>query len=266
MQEFKRRRNTIWDWSTYKAFIPYSGERKYFNGIITGQLNNVSVLGNGLSSCQSLPFIEELIIHTSSNVDLEDLRVNSNRVTIYNTDLSTITIQIGTTGSPEYINLLSGEIIYLYFAVSAWININRHIVNSYNMGNLYKIPCDQVETTWTILNQSDLTWTDADFSSYVETGDRLKELLLYIRLRYNGNGTRDLGKLYIRPNGSSESVGLNCEAGNIIYTNLGSGIAFGYTFQHITSCDENGIIEYQVDDAATNVSMIALGYYLKESI
>ena len=84
----------ILDYSTFtKTKVLLSGQLAFFTGVITGQVKPVHIMGDGASQANALPFLETVEIHTGSNVDLEDLRITGNRVKIYNSGSSAITVQ-----------------------------------------------------------------------------------------------------------------------------------------------------------------------------
>jgi len=93
-----RGRNIIYDYSAYNfaANIPLEGERVYFNTILTGITNPCSVLGDGTSQCDTLPFLELINIKTGVNIDISILEIEGNIVLIENTSASEITITAGT--------------------------------------------------------------------------------------------------------------------------------------------------------------------------
>lgn len=102
----RSKRYVVQDYSTYsKTKVQLDGENIYFHSVITGQIKDVHIMGDGSSQINQLPFIESLEIYTASNVDLETLRIAGNRVKIFNSGSAAITVQTGTTGTPTYENI-----------------------------------------------------------------------------------------------------------------------------------------------------------------
>lgn len=111
----------VYDYSGYdKTKIPLKGEIRYFDTVITGQLASVHIIGDGTSAVNALPFSERVEISTGSNVDLEDLRITGNKVKIFNSGASTITIQTGTTASPKTENLNTKSTVKAFFDGTYW--------------------------------------------------------------------------------------------------------------------------------------------------
>lgn len=133
-----RLKYTIYDYSSEDLTgIPLNGEKRYYDTIISGQLNPVYVLGDGSSQVNQLPFIEKLEISTGSNVDLEDLRITDNHVQIYNSGSSNITVQTGVTGSLKYKTIRPKTILRLYFDGIYWRVENTNQAYGINTCKLY---------------------------------------------------------------------------------------------------------------------------------
>lgn len=106
--------------------IPEAGEKRYFDTIITGSNSVCHVIGDGSSQINQLPFVSIVDIQTASNVNLETLRIQGNRVIVTNTHSSSITVNIGTTGSPINRTLNADEIVELRFDGSNWLQISKN--------------------------------------------------------------------------------------------------------------------------------------------
>ena len=66
----------IYDYSTDDLTqIPLLGEKRYFNTILTGITEPCYVLGDGSSQVNQLPFVDLINIETSSNINLETLKI-----------------------------------------------------------------------------------------------------------------------------------------------------------------------------------------------
>ena len=111
----------ILDYSSFtKTKVLLSGQLAYFTGVITGQVKPVHLMGDGVSLASALPFVETVEIHTSANVDLKDLRITGNRVKIYNSGSSAITVQTGVTGSLTYENINTKCTSQAFFDGTYW--------------------------------------------------------------------------------------------------------------------------------------------------
>ena len=123
-QEDIRFNHTVYDYSAYDTTkVPLEGERRYFDTIETWIKNICSVVGDGTSQVDELPFVEVMRIETAVNISLEDYRISGNKAEIHNTDTSIITFDIGTAGTPNAINLNPGESVIYRFNGSNWIKI-----------------------------------------------------------------------------------------------------------------------------------------------
>jgi hypothetical protein len=113
------------DYATYnKALIPQDGELWFFNNILTGIVTDaLSVKGDGVTAVSNLPFQEIILIETSTDINIEILRIAQNKVSIENTHASNIIkVNIGTTGTPKYIELLSGASRTFIFNGTSWVS------------------------------------------------------------------------------------------------------------------------------------------------
>jgi hypothetical protein len=129
-----REQHVIQDFSTYNfaSNIPLDGEKRYFDTVFTGVQNHaLSVLGDGITQADNLPFVEPIIIHATGNIDLADLEITGNRVIIYNTTAGTITIDIGLSTNMQ---LITNCIVQLYYDGTNWKNIDTFIFHA--TGNL----------------------------------------------------------------------------------------------------------------------------------
>ena len=116
----------IQDWSSIKSTLtPLAGEIVYFNNVITGQLNIVSVIGDGLSLVEDLYLREVLEISSSVNFSLSTIAVSGNRVKVYNSNTSTIEITIGT-GLIFY--LQGNKAVDFYYNGSVWIHDKENVI------------------------------------------------------------------------------------------------------------------------------------------
>ena len=125
MAQINARANyTVYDYSAYDTTkVPLEGESRYFDTIETWIKNICHVVGDGSSQVDELPFVEVMRIETAVNISLEDYRITGNKAEIHNTDTSIITFDIGTTGTPNAINLNPGESVIYRFNGSNWIKI-----------------------------------------------------------------------------------------------------------------------------------------------
>lgn len=117
------------DWSVIKStYTPFEGEIVYFENVINGQLNIVSVIGDGTNLVSGLYFKDVLEISSASSVDIQDLRVSGNRVKVYNSGSSTIEIEIGITASSIKFYLLPKNEVNLFFNGSVWIHNEPNVI------------------------------------------------------------------------------------------------------------------------------------------
>lgn len=122
-----RYRDTIYNYTSYdKNKIPFNGERRYFNTILTGITHPCSVFGNGLLKISELPFLEIINIETAVNINLEVLRINGNRICLKNTAAVSITVNLGTAAIPDNETMEADEIWEMYFNGSNWIEISKN--------------------------------------------------------------------------------------------------------------------------------------------
>jgi len=120
-----------WDivsYSSYLTYTPKSGEIIYFNSVITGQVGLAAVMGDGTTAVSGLPFMDELVINSSSNVDLEDLRTTGNKARIYNSGSSTIEIEIGISGSSRIFYLLPNKDASFFYNGAKWIHEKENVI------------------------------------------------------------------------------------------------------------------------------------------
>jgi len=104
--------------------VMLSGEIRFFNTINTSLVNQpLSIMGDGSSQINALPFREIMMFETSSNLSLVSYRIQGNRVEIKNTGSADITVNIGTSGSASYIYLAAGQMINLSFDGTNWIQL-----------------------------------------------------------------------------------------------------------------------------------------------
>jgi hypothetical protein len=103
------------------------------------------------------------------------------------------------------------------------------------------------------------TFADVDFSAYTPYGVRV--LLLRVIIEFNGNGTADLGALFIRKNGSTETDVQKLCYYLVGHENLTNAYEEYSSFDVLVECDLNGVIEYKVD-AQIKASMNIKGYVI----
>jgi hypothetical protein len=145
----------IYDYSLYnKTLVKDEGITLFFDTVITGQLQPVSIVCDGTSQISQLPFREVLEIASSSNVDLELLRISNNRVKVYNSGSSTIEIEIGTTGSSRIFYLLKNKEANFYYNGTVWLHSEENIIT---MTNADLIMTDITGPTRVILPSSGIT-------------------------------------------------------------------------------------------------------------
>ena len=115
----------IYDYTAYtKTFIPRAGEILYFNNVETWILNTLSVIGDGTSKINELPFREIVYCGITTNISLESYRIQGNIFIIRNNAGVSKTINIGTTGVPSYITLNATEMITLgYTTIWRYLSI-----------------------------------------------------------------------------------------------------------------------------------------------
>jgi len=130
-EELCRIRHEIFDYATYKTDIPLEGERRYFDTILTGITHPCSVLGDGSSQCDELPFSEIIKIETDININLEILKIEGNIVLIKNTNVSSITVNLGTAGVPINHTLEAGYIQMFIYNSDGWESITSQFVEVY---------------------------------------------------------------------------------------------------------------------------------------
>ena len=119
--ENKRLNYTIHDYSLYDTTkILLDGEIRFFDTILTGIIHPCSIIGDGSSQIQNLPFQEIIRISTASNINLEILRINGNRIFLLNTGVSSVTVNLGTAVSPDNYTLEAKSFIQLIFYSAAW--------------------------------------------------------------------------------------------------------------------------------------------------
>ncbi len=120
-----RQRYVIYDYDIYdKTKILSVGEIRYFNNVEPWIINNLSIIGDGSSQIQFLPFREIIIIETSTGIALDNLRISGNKVLIQNTGSTIIQINIGTSPSPIYVDVQPNITIFFKFNGTAWIPIS----------------------------------------------------------------------------------------------------------------------------------------------
>ena len=131
-----RQKNVIYDYSAYNfaANIQAEGERRYFDTVFSNTQNLLSVMGDGVNQADDLPFLEPIIIHATGNVNLNDLRLTGNRILLYNTTAATITVNIGTTGIPNNVQLIAYNMLQLYFNGTNWKIVDTFVFHA--TGNL----------------------------------------------------------------------------------------------------------------------------------
>ena len=119
----------IFDYSTYDLTeVTEAGESRYYTGsTVDSAIQNyaISIIGNGSSQLDALPFKELILMEISSNKSLNDFRITNNRLRIFNNSASTLTINVGTTGSPVYINIYPYESIELLYNGYNWVQLNE---------------------------------------------------------------------------------------------------------------------------------------------
>jgi hypothetical protein len=122
-EELCRIRYENFDYATYKTDIPFNGERRYMNNILTGIQHRCSVLGDGIKTVAQLPFLELIRIETDSSISFETLQIIGNVVLIKNTDSGDITINLGTAGVPVNYVLPSGYSQLFEYNSDGWESI-----------------------------------------------------------------------------------------------------------------------------------------------
>lgn len=119
----------IKDWSVIKStYRPFEGEIVYLDTVITGQLNIVSVIGDGTNYVSGLYFKETLEISTNINADIQSLRIAGNRIKIFNSGSSTISIEIGITAASLTFYLLAGKEVNLFFNGTVWMHKEENVI------------------------------------------------------------------------------------------------------------------------------------------
>lgn len=156
----------IQTWSSIKdTYTPFGGEIVYFESVITGQLNIVSVIGNGSSLVSALAFNEQLEIFTSSTVDLSSLRITGLKVKIHNSSSSAIQVNINTSGSPSYEYINASDTARAFFDGSNWRvddGLNNGDIKQFHKnfgGRSREIPWGYVECDGTAISKS---WSEDD--------------------------------------------------------------------------------------------------------
>lgn len=153
----------IYDYNTNKTYAPLEGQIVYLEDVQSYIQNTLSVIGDGTNQVQNLPFREIINIESSINLSLENIRIAGNKTIIHNTAGSIkIQINIGTSGSPKLLDLYSGNMIFLKFNGSNWIEL----INQ----NQYK-----VDSTYTITDKENYIY----YKILSEPGNKLVTLPLY---------------------------------------------------------------------------------------
>jgi hypothetical protein len=144
-----------------------------------------------------------------------------------------------------------------------WEKLVNNTVDSNYIGRLHIIPEDERPGSWILSSGSSLTFADVDFSAYVPKG--VTALLLKFEVGFTGDGALDTGVAYFRPNGSSETSTIKLTQVENYRTNY-TAADWIDNGQNITLlCDEDGIIEYYVNDADCDLWLNIVGYYLPEN-
>lgn len=238
--------------------IPEAGEKRYFDTIITGSNSVCHVIGDGSSQVNALPFQEPVFISAAANVDLEDLRITGNRVIVYNAAGSTITVEIGTSGASNTINLLDEKVLEVLFDGTNWKRISQYAYNSHRLGDLYLLPSTSKSTGWTLSAGQSTSFTDVDFSSEISTPANAVVVQYYFNMI--GDSIQDNAIAYARKNGSTETNAIKTELVRFTYTNLSTGLQVGPGGQAVILCDTGGVAEYKVT-ANGKLFLKAVGYY-----
>jgi len=149
------------NWSTIKdLYTPFEGEIVYFESVITGQQNIVSVVGDGSSLVSALAFNEELEIFSSATVDLSSLRITGLKVKIYNSSSSAIQVNVNTSGSPSYEYINAKDNTRAFFDGSDWRvddGLNNGDIKPFHKnfgGRSREIPWGYVECDGTAISKS----------------------------------------------------------------------------------------------------------------
>jgi hypothetical protein len=123
------------------------------------------------------------------------------------------------------------------------------------------IPEDSRNDDWILSAGSAVAWTDVNFSTWVPVGAITIEAKHTIR--FTGDGALDTGFASFRIDGSTEADLDKLPKLDIFYTNLGAALLVGQ--QDSVPLDVNPstlILEYQVNDADTDVWLNVMGFYI----
>ena len=111
-----------WEIQDYTAFnktqIPLSGELVYFNNIELWIKNVCHVIGDGTKQVQQLPFIEEMIIESSVNINISAYGISGQKVLIQNTHVSNPIII-----TPILNPILPGALYKYKYNGSGWVRL-----------------------------------------------------------------------------------------------------------------------------------------------
>jgi hypothetical protein len=145
-----------------------------------------------------------------------------------------------------------------------WDKIVEDTLDDNYVGKLHIIPEDERPSTYVLAaGSSTAPPVDVDFSSYVPKG--VKALLLKYIFRWAGNNTLDYVEAYLGPNGNLTWVFGQTTIIRHYRTDLPSGTTIGHAGKIIVLCDEDGVIEYFLSDAAGDLWLNIIGYYLPEN-
>ena len=129
-----------------------------------------------------------------------------------------------------------------------------------NIGTLHIIPEADRPDAWVLNAGAATTFTDVDFGTY--TPAKVKGLYLKYMVRFGGNGVLDIGRVHFRANGST-GTDINKQVRVDIYRkDMTNGITIGQTGGISLECDSSGVIEYIANDAAVDLYLNILGYYI----
>jgi hypothetical protein len=210
--------------------------------------------------------VDTFIFHITGNFNLEFLRLTGTKVLIWNATAGTLTVNLNTAAAPYNIDLLSYNLLYLYFDGNDWRNIGGHVFDSNYLGKAYMLPESDRPAAWVLGGGNAVApnWTDVDFSAYVPEDDYLTGLILLGMLSFDGDNAQDTQYACIRQNGSAEVDDFKTRMIINGYSNLAAGTTLKTSSIFPVLCDTSAIIEYIVSDAVAGLSLTVLGYY-KES-
>ncbi len=207
--------------------------------------------GGTVGGAQSIPGIKtwednaifQETVTFSSTINVQDSAIFNDNADISGTltvhDTATVErLTINSTGSQFY-SPVSGE-------------------NS--LGTYHDIPHASRPLAWVLAAGNATSDTEVDFSSYVPTGTNA--LLLVYVLRFDGDGVLDSGTAYMKENGSSQTDVNRLTRLEIYNKNMAAGSTMGLGSDTIVKCDNNGKIEYYVNDSDVSLWLNIKGYWI----